>query len=127
ATADGYRCTIRNRETRQISDITARIVILAHGSWDVGGLPTQRERPAAGPGDLLAFKAHFVAGSLPIGLMPLLAFPGGYGGMVHGARGRFSVSYCIRRDRLATIRRDHPGFDAGESVQAYLQDSMRGF
>ncbi len=56
--------------------------------------------------------------------MPLLAFPGGYGGMVHSDGGRLSLSCCIRRDVLAAVRR--PGERAGDAVLRHLQDSTRG-
>jgi flavin-dependent dehydrogenase len=127
ATGDGFRCIYRDLDTRQTSEVRARVVVLAHGSWDRSGLPTQCERLLPRPGDLLAFKAHFREGALPIGLMPLLVFPGGYGGMVHVEGGRFSASCCIRRDRLEGIRRDHPDGDAGEAVQAHLVASLKGF
>ena len=35
--------------------------------------------------------------------MPLLAFPGGYGGMVNTDGGRVSLSCCIRRDTLRAM------------------------
>ena len=123
----GFLCGIRDPDTRSTSELQSRIVVLAHGSWDRSGLPSQCVRAAAQPGDLLAFKAHFVGGSLPRGLMPLMAFAGGYGGMVHADQGRFSVSCCVRRDLLDRIRSGHPGCDAGEAVQAHLCESMRGF
>ena len=37
--------------------------------------------------------------------MPLLVFPGGYGGMVHSDDGRVSISCCIRRDTLRGLAR----------------------
>jgi flavin-dependent dehydrogenase len=124
---DGFRCTYRDLETRRTADVRARVVVLAHGSWDRSGLPTQCDHLLPRPDDLLAFKAHFCGGALQVGLMPLLVFPGGYGGMVHVDGGRFSASCCIRRDRLEGIRRDHPGCDAGEAVQAHLEATLAGF
>src|SRR5205085_9982664 len=58
-------------------------------------------------------------------LMRLLAFPGGYGGMVHCEDGRVSISCCIRR---ATLARIHSGPDAarGDAVIDYIIDSCRG-
>ena len=55
-----------------------------------------------------AFKARFCDSALPRDLMPLLAFPGGYGGMVHADGGRVSLSCCIRRDELAQCRQRWP-------------------
>jgi flavin-dependent dehydrogenase len=106
-------------------DFRARVVVAAHGSWDAGPLPTQPARPPASPSDLLGFKAHFRAGRLAPGLMPLLAFPGGYGGMVHTDGDRISLSCCVRRDRLASLRTGS-GRTAGEDVGAYIATCCRG-
>ncbi|MCE9529535.1 MAG: NAD(P)/FAD-dependent oxidoreductase [Planctomycetes bacterium] len=121
-----FHCDVQHAETRHSATITARVVLLAHGSWEKNSLLEPEQKPVASPSDLLAFKAHFHGGGLPVGTMPLLAFPGGYGGMVHGEAGRFSVSCCIRRDWLDRIRRRHAGTNAGVAVQAHLEDSMRG-
>jgi menaquinone-9 beta-reductase len=102
--------------------LTSPIVIAACGSWRV--TPPFAVRWAERPSDLLAFKAHFRGAALAQGLMPLLAFPGGYGGMVHGDSGLLSLSCCIRRDALAAIRR--PGERAGEALLRHLRDSTRG-
>jgi len=59
-------------------------------------------------------------------LMPLLVFPGGYGGMVHCDHGRVSLSCCIRRDRLEQVRRAHPRASAGDAVLAHIQGDCRG-
>ncbi len=118
-------CRARCLESGAVEETRARIVVAAHGSWDAGTLPTQPARQAAAPGDLLAFKAHFAGGDLPEGLMPLLAFPGGYGGMVHADEGRVSISCCVRRAALAEVRRRYPG-EAGDAVQAHLLESCLG-
>ena len=55
-------------------------------------------RGARRASDLFGFKAHFRNVNLPAQLMPLLAFPGGYGGMVHANDGLVSISCCIRSD-----------------------------
>ena len=86
-------------------------------------MPTQDFRRAAHPSDLLGFKAHFVGGALPAGLMPLLAFPGGYGGMVQTDGGRLSLSCCVRRDALERCRKRWPGTKAGAAVLAHIRDS----
>jgi flavin-dependent dehydrogenase len=113
----GWRCTAQHRETQDILEIEAPLVIAAHGSWEPGRLPTQTTAPHT-PHDLLGFKAHFRNGRLTAGLMPLLVFPGGYGGMVESDSGRTSLSCCIRRDRLATIRQ--PGISAGDAVLRHI-------
>ena len=93
-------------------------------------MPTQpRHLPRgqeARPGDLLGFKAHFLGSRLPTGLMPLLAFPGGYGGMVHCDSGRVSLSCCLRRDRLAHLPRlagEGTARSAGEAVLNHIMAS----
>ncbi len=105
-----------NDETKQIR---AQIVIAAHGSWHPGTLPTQPRRANHKPSDLIGFKAHFDDADLPAGLMPLVAFKGGYGGMVHCDHGRVSLSCCIRRDCLERLPRP-PGKTAGDSVLEHI-------
>jgi flavin-dependent dehydrogenase len=118
--ADLQVCTTENGDR-----IASRVVIAAHGSWEPGALPTQgRARHAAS--DLLAFKAYFRDSALDARTMPLLLFPGGYGGMVTGDGGRVSLSLCIRRDRLAQCRRRAPALQgAGEAVLAHILASCR--
>ena len=102
--------------------LTAPVVIAASGSWRV--IPPFALRAVERPSDLLAFKARFQGDGLAPGVMPLLAFPGGYGGMVHSDGGCLSLSCCIRRDVLAALRR--PGERAGETVLRHLRESTRG-
>ncbi len=104
--------------------LAARFVIAACGSWNTKGifaLPS----PHPGPSDLFAFKAHFTQSRLPPGLMPLLAFPGGYGGMVQSDGARLSLSCCIRRDALIRVRQRHGG-KAAAAVLAHIVDTTRG-
>jgi flavin-dependent dehydrogenase len=117
---DDHRCRLRAEGGE--TDIVAPIVIAATGSWRAKPplAVTAPERPS----DLFAFKAHFAGGALVPGLMPLLAFPGGYGGLVMGDGGLTSLSCCIRRDVLASVRR--PGERAGEAVLRHLRASTRG-
>lgn len=117
-----WTCHLRRRGSART--IMAPLVIAANGSWERGAA-------AAGPvpphrtDDLLAFKAHFTDCALPRDLMPLLAFPGGYGGMVHSGRGGVNLSCCIRRDTLASLRRRGPA-RAGEAVLAHIMGSTGG-
>lgn len=122
---DAYECRARSLPAGQAAILRTPVVVAAHGSWEPGALPTQSERPLARPDDLLAFKAHFMGSGLPDDCMPLLAFPGGYGGMVHTDGGRVSLSCCIRRDQLARVRGSHSG-DAGEAVLAHIRESCVG-
>jgi flavin-dependent dehydrogenase len=123
-TTHGYRCIIQHADTREESSIEAGLVIGAHGSWDLGQLPTQVNRLSPCPGDLFGFKAHFHNSSLPNDLMPLMSFPGGYGGMVHTDGGRVSLSCCVRRDVLARLR--NPGDVAGAAVLDHIRSHSRG-
>jgi flavin-dependent dehydrogenase len=120
-----YRVLIRTQDTRTAAEYCATIVVAAHGSWEAGTLPTQPPRLALRPGDLFGFKAHFANGDLPEGLMPLLAFPGGYGGMAHVEGGRVSLSCCVRRDALARLRAGRPE-GAGEAVLGHILGSCAG-
>jgi len=104
-------------------EIRAHIVIVACGSWNAKGIFAVAAAPA--PSDLFAFKAHFRNSTLPPGLMPLLAFPGGYGGLVHSDNGRVSLSCCIRRDVLTRVRERHEG-RAGEAVLAHILETTEG-
>jgi flavin-dependent dehydrogenase len=107
-----HRCTACSENDGTRVEFTAKVIVAAHGSWEPGRLPSHLPRRRARPADLLGFKAHFDNCDLPAGLMPLLAFPGGYGGMVHTDGGRVSLSCCIRRDQLDHLR--------GESRTALL-------
>ncbi|MFA6301515.1 MAG: FAD-dependent oxidoreductase [Legionella sp.] len=105
-------------------EIPARLVIIANGSWEkrIGEADNRLHKA----NDLLAFKAHFKGSSQPLDLMSLLAFPGGYGGLVNTNGKRVTLSCCIRRDSLQELRQEHPGLPAGEAVLAYIQSSCLG-
>jgi flavin-dependent dehydrogenase len=119
----GWCCRVASRDERQGQELRARVVVAAHGSWEARDLPSPAPRLPAQPSDLLAFKAHFRNSRLSTQLMPLLAFPGGYGGMVQTSEGRTSVSFCIRRDQLQRCREVHPGQAAGAAVLQYVLSS----
>ena len=123
--ADGcYAATLTAKH--EVCTVRARIVIAAHGSWEHGALPTQApaEKPRAS--DLFAFKAHFLGCRMPSALMPLLVFPGGYGGMVKSDGGRVTLSCCIRRDALAQCRDGRPRSTAAQAVIAHIRGSCAG-
>ena len=107
------------------NELMAPLIIAAHGSWEHGSLPTQTAA-AHRPTDLLGFKAHFTNSDLPSDLMPLLAFPGGYGGMVHSDGGRVSLSCCIRRDMLQQCRSEASHRRAADAVVDHIQSSCAG-
>jgi 2-polyprenyl-6-methoxyphenol hydroxylase-like FAD-dependent oxidoreductase len=123
---EGCRVTISDREGRSTRLLDARVVVAAHGSWEPGSLPSHPRPLKHGSPDLLGFKAHFTGTRLPPGLMPLVLFPGGYGGMVHADAGRTSFSCCVRRDALGRCRRAHRGLAAGEALVLHIAESCRG-
>lgn len=126
ANGGGYDCTIVEKGRGQTRDLRSRLIIAAHGSWESGAMPTQALRYPPRAGDLFAFKAHFTNSALPIDLMPLIAFPGGYGGMVHSDGRRVSLSCCIRRDQLARCRQLLTHAKAGPAVLAHIEASCKG-
>lgn len=107
--------TVEIETTTEQLQLRAPVVIAAHGSWEPGKLSTNLAKLNQ-PHDLLGFKAHFLNGNLSIDLMPLIAFPGGYGGMVWADQNRLSLSFCIRRDALAKSRLASPGSSAAEAA-----------
>jgi flavin-dependent dehydrogenase len=102
------------------------VIVAAHGSWERAPTGGQCTHDAHSDADLLGFKAHFHAAHLARGLMPLVLFPGGYGGLVHSDAGRVSFSCCIRRDALRRCRAARPELGAGEAVIAHARASCRG-
>lgn len=105
--------------------LSAPVIIAAHGSWEAGKLPSQIERTSQ-PSDLFGFKAHFTGAALAPDLMPLLVFPGGYGGMVTADRGRVSISCCIRRDVLSGLRQRSGNSAAADALWRHVVASCRG-
>ncbi|MER8441353.1 NAD(P)/FAD-dependent oxidoreductase [Mesorhizobium sp. M1312] len=127
---DGEMQMVRTQAGNETTMLRAPVIVAAHGSWEPGPLPSQLGRTNC-PSDLLGFKAHFTESSLAPDLMPLLVFPGGYGGMVSADHGRLSISCCIRRDMLALLRKQ-PGpnhqshLSAADAVFRHLMESCRG-
>jgi 2-polyprenyl-6-methoxyphenol hydroxylase-like FAD-dependent oxidoreductase len=110
-------------EGRRRFTLSAPVVIRAHGSWEP--LPAERDsaNPERRPSDLLAFKANFLHAGLEEGLLPVLAFRGGYGGMVMSSDGLATLACCIRRDRLTACRRAGSAATdggAGEAIETLL-------
>ena len=122
----GYECTVADMGTRQSQVLRSQIIVAAHGSWESGPLPTQDLHRPSRPSDLFGFKARFIGSGLPLDLMPLLAFPGGYGGMVHTDGGRVSLSCCIRRDQLERCRQQWANVRAGAAVLLHIESSCAG-
>jgi flavin-dependent dehydrogenase len=117
----GWRCEIGDGDTS--ASLFARVVIAANGSWERSPWLPECWRPHK-TSDLLAFKAHFDGADLAPDLMPLLVFPGGYGGMVWSDSGRVSLSCCIGRRTLSQCRQSEDR--AGEAVLRHLRHSCGG-
>ena len=124
--AGSHRCVLREAATGRLRTLHARVAILAHGSWEP--LPAARaaRRASRSAHDLIAFKANFSSARLAPGLLPVLAFDGGYGGMVLGDGGILTLAACVRADRLDALRREAPGQPAGAVVEAVLRRSCAG-
>jgi flavin-dependent dehydrogenase len=123
----GYEVDVEEVGAMQLT-LRAPVVIRAHGSWQPPPADgTFREREHRGS-DLLGFKATYRDAALDDGLLPVLAFTGGYGGMVIASDGLATLACCIRRDTLSARRRDAGGAGAraGETVEALLRRECRG-
>lgn len=125
-TNEGFLSRLVSKETNEDIEIKTRFVIAAHGSWEIGKLPTQPKRRSSNGKDLLGFKAHYKETNLPQDLMPMIVFPGGYGGMVSCDGGFVSLSCCIRRDMLQEIRHRSPYKKVGKVVEMHILESCKG-
>ena len=121
-----WRCVVRAVESKAQQTLQAPVFIAANGSWEA--LPSERAATPAvhRASDLLAFKANYPGASLARGLLPVLSFNGGYGGMVGAGGGVTTVACCVRRDRLEALRCAPPGLSAGEAVEAMLKRECAG-
>ncbi|MEO8461450.1 MAG: hypothetical protein ABI451_13045, partial [Dokdonella sp.] len=124
--ADGHCCIVSDPEGTSHT-LESSIVIDAHGSWQRDPFDdSEAARPRKVRGsDLFAFKANFSGAQLAQGVLPVLAFDGGYGGMVQGDHGLLTLACCIRHDRLQQRREDAVGAAAGDVVQALLESEVR--
>lgn len=124
--AGDFRAAALDLVTNEKVELQARVVILANGSWEPLQADRQAKRRPRRGSDLLAFKANFIGAELEAGLLPVLAFDGGYGGMVVADGGVATIACCIRSDRLAALRARAPGRSAGEVVEAMLRRECAG-
>jgi 2-polyprenyl-6-methoxyphenol hydroxylase-like FAD-dependent oxidoreductase len=122
----GHACHVVARDSGESARLRAPILIAAHGSWEPGPAAGDRQRMPSRASDLFAFKASFSGSECAPGLLPVLAFPGGYGGMVIADQAKLTLACCIRRDRLQDCRARMPGASAGVAVQAYLEETCLG-
>ena len=121
-----YVCRIRRPGSEGVSHIAAPVIIAAYGSSPAGRLPARGAGAPPQASDLLSFKARFARARLPAGRMSLVAFRGGYGGLVESDGDRVSFSCCVRRDVLAKCRAAAPHASAGAAVLAHVLASCRG-
>lgn len=121
-----WHCEARDHEAAVAATLAAPLLIDAHGSWEA--LPTgpASNRAPHKPSDLLAFKANFRGAKLKPGLLPVLSFDGGYGGMVVSGADLTTVAGCVRRDRFEAIRRNRPGLNAGLTFETMLRRECTG-
>jgi flavin-dependent dehydrogenase len=115
-------CIVSSEDSRD--RIMTKVVVLANGSWERGILAATPQ--AHKNSDMLAFKAHFSHADLAADLMPLIAFPGGYGGLVNSENGLMTLSCCIRRNVLQGVRRQYPAASAGDAVLQHIRNTCAG-
>jgi flavin-dependent dehydrogenase len=140
-TGDRHECAVKALDSDREATLSASLLIDAHGSWEPlpSGVaarpagtwrnPDTEEPPLRAPprgSDLFAFKGNFNEADLDTDLVPVLAFAGGYGGMVQAADGELTIACCVRRDALKAIRAKAAGERAAHAVQRHLQASCRG-
>lgn len=121
-----WHCVVRAADVIATLSLHAAVVIDAHGSWEALTASRRRVRATWRASDLFAFKANFHNTSLVEGVLPILLFDGGYGGMVVADGGRATLACCVRRDHLDACRRSSPGLAIGEAVEAMLQRECGG-
>lgn len=121
-----FRCIVGAVDSGEGITLRAPVAIGAYGSWQP--LPADRahRRVARRANDLLAFKANFSNVRLEKGLLPVVSFRGGYGGMVVADHDTATLACCIRADRLHECRRAFSGAKAGAVVEAYLRRECEG-
>jgi len=124
--AGAHECTVRSGASQQQIVLKAPVAILAHGSWEPLPAARAQQRQQRSASDLLAFKANFRGANLRAGLLCVLAFEGGYGGIVLGDDGLVTLACCIRVERLETLRHAQPGLAAGDVVEAMLKRECAG-
>lgn len=119
-----FRCELASK-SKTNKTFKAPIIIAAHGSWEPQRFIKGEKAPQAAD-DLFAFKTNFHNTQLQPGLLPVLAFAGGYGGMVLDGNNVMTLACCIRRDALKACRTKFRRATAAESVEAYLKASCEG-
>lgn len=121
-----FSCYARAVNSDEGVVLRSPLVIAAHGSWESSPWSQPEHSRPSRPSDLLAFKANFDGAFLSAGLLPVLSFPGGYGGMVVADHGLLTIACCVRVDRLKNLRRALPGLSAGCAVGEMLKRECAG-
>ncbi|HEY8117872.1 MAG TPA: NAD(P)/FAD-dependent oxidoreductase [Methylophilaceae bacterium] len=121
-----FSCIARPENTDEAITLSTPLIIAAHGSWELTPDERSQSRQPHEASDLFAFKANFSNTKLTPGLLPVMAFAGGYGGMVLGDHGISTLACCIRRDTLSACRLQMPHATAAACVEAYLEKSCGG-
>lgn len=120
-----FYCSIAQAHSTETLTLSAPVLIAAHGSWEIAPTNDLKQRPHRNS-DLFAFKANFKNTNLDTGLLPVLSFSGGYGGMVVGDHATTTLAFCIRRDALARSRLAMPKHSAAEAAVAYVANDCDG-
>jgi flavin-dependent dehydrogenase len=119
-------CRLVSRTSTATATLSAPVLIDAHGSWEVDPFAGRRESRPHTNSDLFAFKGTYRDASLAPGVLPVLAFAGGYGGMVHGDQDQLTLAFCIRRDALRTCRELSVGSSAALAARAHVVSGCTG-
>ena len=119
--AGAFACQVESRPGLDGQVLRAPVLIMANGSWERD--PEGDQPVARRAGDLFAFKTTFSRSSLPPGILPVISFEGGYGGLVIAENGQLILAGCIRRDVLKACRALAPGQTAGEAFESHLRGS----
>jgi len=121
-----FTCKILAQHGGGKLDLSAPVLVAAHGSWEIAPTANRKRQPPMRDSDLFAFKANFSHTQLEPGVLPVVSFDGGYGGMVIGSEAMATFAFCIRRDVLVDCRKTWPGVRAAEAAAAHVAASCPG-
>ncbi len=125
-----HLCTLSQSAAEADVELSAPLLIDAHGAWEAaprhGLAGDDHARIPHRGSDLLAFKSTWELAALTPGLLPVLAFKGGYGGIVLGDHGLTTLAFCIRRDALQAVRARLPQSTAAQAALIHVQAECAG-
>ena len=121
-----HACDLMRTGASDTVRLRAPVLVRAHGSWEPEPDAQAAERAPHRGSDLLAFKGTYRDARIEPGLLPVLAFSGGYGGMVLGDHGLTTLAFCIRRDTLRAQRARGPAGKAALAALAHVQAHCAG-